>query len=408
MTKLVLHPVDTLFFRDGRPYNQDDPGQVEAASLFPPYPPTVVGAVRAAAARAMGWPGSTWDAAALGDGVDWQAGDKSLGRLRFSGPYILRNGEPLYPASLNLVAGKDKSGADLITYLAPSGRALDTDVGAVRLPAPIKTGRGFKTLEGLWINGTAMAQVLSGQPLGPDWKIVSGILRTPDKFCEPSVRPNWIAPQRCLWQPESRVGVERDRQTRTTKRFERQDGEPVRGALYATAHVRPAQDVALAVDVEALPDVALGESLAPLGGEGRSVWIERRDEKLELPRAPELTPGKDDVLRYIVVLVTPTDLDDKWPKPGECLAGSTGAALPGRVVSACTGRAVMVGGWDGAARRPLPLRPLIPAGSLWFLEARAEEAEAAQSWHGRAIGRSTGWGFGRVLIGRWAPAGEET
>ena len=88
MTTLVLHPLDTFFFRDGRPYNQDDPGQVEAASLFPPYPPTVVGAVRAAAARAMGWPGSAWDTAALGDGVDWQAGDEPLGPLRFSGPYF--------------------------------------------------------------------------------------------------------------------------------------------------------------------------------------------------------------------------------------------------------------------------------------------------------------------------------
>lgn len=39
MTTLVLHPLDTLFFRDGRPYNQDDPTQAEAASVFPPYPP---------------------------------------------------------------------------------------------------------------------------------------------------------------------------------------------------------------------------------------------------------------------------------------------------------------------------------------------------------------------------------
>ncbi len=119
MTILVLHPLDTFFFRDGRPYNQDDPGQVEAASLFPPHPPTVAGAVRAAVARAMGWPGAAWDTAALGDGVNWQAGDESLGRLRFSGPYILRNDEPIFPAPLNLVARKDEGSADLITYLAP-------------------------------------------------------------------------------------------------------------------------------------------------------------------------------------------------------------------------------------------------------------------------------------------------
>lgn len=376
MTTLVLHPLDTLFFRDGRPYNQDDPGQVEATSLFPPYPPTVVGAVRAAAARAMGWPGSAWDTPALGDGVDWQAGDESLGRMRFSGPYILRNGEPLYPAPLNVVAGKDEGGADLITYLAPSGKALDTDIGAVRLPAPIKTGRGFKTLEGLWLDAKAMALALSGTELTSDQMVHGSHLS----------------------QVEPRIGIQRDTTRRTT----------AERALYAAGHVRPVQDVTLAIEVEALPDIAIRGNLASLGGEGRSVWIEQRDDEIQLPRAPDLAPGQDGALRYTVVLITPADLDDKWPGPGERLAGPTGEVLPGKIVSACAGRAVMVGGWDGAARRPLPLRPLIPAGSVWFLEAMAEEAEAVRSWHGRAIGRSTGWGFGRVLIGRWAPAGEET
>jgi CRISPR-associated protein Cmr3 len=375
MTTLVLHPLDTLFFRDGRPYNQDDPGQVEAASLFPPYPPTVVGAVRAAAARAMGWPRFAWNTAALGDGVDWQAGDESLGPLRFSGPYILRNGEPLYPAPLNLVAGKDEGGADLITYLAPSGRH-DTDIGAVRLPAPIEVGQGFKTFERFWLDAKAMALALSGAELTPDQ----------------------VVPGSYLSQSEPRIGIQRDTARRTT----------AERALYAAGHVRPARDVTLAVEVEALPDVAVGENLASLGGESRSVWIEQRDGKLHLPQAPDLAPDQDGALRYTIVVVTPADLDDEWPGPGERLAGSTGEALPGKIVSACTGRAVMVGGWDGTARGPLPLRPLIPAGSIWFLEARAEEAEAVRSWHGRAIGRSTGWGFGRVLIGRWAPAGEET
>ena len=86
-------------------------------------------------------------------------------------------------------------------------------------------------------------------------------------------------------------------------------------------------------------------------------------------------------------------------------ARGNGGALPGKVVSACAGRAVAVGGWNGLATRPLPLRPLIPAGSVFFLEAKADEAQAAAEWHGGAIGQAVGWGFGRVLIGRWAPAG---
>jgi CRISPR-associated protein Cmr3 len=383
MTTLVLHPLDTLFFRDGRPYNQDDPGQVEAASVFPPHPPTVVGAVRAALARAMGWPGKTWDKTTLGDGVDWQKGDRALGPLRFTGPYVLRNGEPLFPAPLSLVRAKASDGGEILDFLSP-GDLLACDLGEARLPVAPKNAEGWKTLEGKWLTLAGMEQALAGNA------------------------PSQIVDTDAIYSAEPRVGVQRDASTRTTKRFEAQGGEPVKGALYAAAHVRPAQDVALAVEVEGFPAVSLGGALAPLGGEGRAVWIQQRTEKIDLPKPPALEPGKDGVLRYTVTLITPADLGDAWPQPGDRLMGSSGEALPGRVVSACTGRAIAVGGWDSAARGPLPLRPLVPAGSVWFLEAGADAAQAAAQWSGRAIGGANGWGFGRVLIGRWGPGGEGT
>jgi CRISPR-associated protein Cmr3 len=392
MTMLVLHPLDTVFFRDGRPYNQDDPGQVEAASVFPPYPPTVVGAVRAALARAMGWTGGAWGDElknALGDGVNWQEGEAHLGSLRFAGPYALKDGKPLFPAPLCLVKGKSSHGDDVIGQLAP-GQEVECDLGGlgkVRLPAvPNRTDtEGWKVLERTWLTADGMERVLNGE--------------TPEK--------SHILKADQIWQAESRVGIQRHTETRTTMRFvSQEEGEPAKGAIYAAAHARPAQDVVLAIEVEGLPDVSLGKNLAPLGGEGRSAWIEQQDGKVDLPKAPALRPDKEGVLRYTVTLVTPVDLGDAWPDSGDHLNGA--AALPGRIVSACLGRAIPVGGWDGLANHPLPLRPLIPAGSMWFLEAKTEDAAAAASWHGRAIGRATGWGFGRVLVGRWAPAGEGT
>lgn len=389
MTTFILHPLDTLFFRDGRPYNQDDPGQAEAASVFPPHPPTVVGAVRAALARAMGWPNKTWDKAALGDGVDWQAGDGALGPLRFAGPLILRQDKPLFPAPLCLVRVRAKSprGDDVMGWLSP-GEEVECDLGTVRLPAAPNRGDvdGWKTPESAWLTSDGMKRWLKGEDLE-----TTHVLKAEE-----------------IWRAEPRVGVERDVKTRTTKRFEPRDGEPAKGALYAAAHVRPASGVALALEAEGLPDVVLGGSFAPLGGEGRAVWIEQRTEKIDLPKPPALEPGKDGVLRYTVTLITPADLGDAWPQPCDRLMGSCGEALPGRVVSACTGRAIAVGGWDSAARGPLPLRPLVSAGSVWFLEAGADAAQAAAQWSGRAVGGANGWGFGRVLIGRWGPGGEGT
>ena len=39
-----------------------------------------------------------------------------------------------------------------------------------------------------------------------------------------------------------------------------------------------------------------------------------------------------------------------------------------RVVSACLGRPQRIGGWDSLARRPLPLRSVLPSGSTLFCE----------------------------------------
>lgn len=388
MTKLLLHPLDTLFFRDGRPYNQDDPTQAEAASHFPPHPPTIVGAVRAALARAIGWRGGPWDDRlknTLGDGVNWQQGDGQLGALRFAGPYVLKDGEPLFPSPLCLVRGKRKDGGNVIGQLAP-GQEVECDLGKARLPAMPDTAdvEGWKALERAWLTVAGMERVLRGQDPGAE-----------------------MHKSREIWCSEPHIGIERHVETRTTGRFAPRDGEREKGALFAAAHTRPGKGVALGIEVDGVDDIRrLDRELSPLGGEGRSVFVEQQDGTFPLPKAPALGAGKDGVLRYMVCLITPADLGDDWPRAGGRLTGPEGE-LPGCVVSACIGRAVAVGGWDSAARGPLPLRPLIPAGSVWFMEAKAGEANAVQWWHGKAIGRATGWGFGRVLIGQWRPAGEK-
>jgi CRISPR-associated protein Cmr3 len=334
MRVLILDPLDTLFFRDGRPYNQDDPSEVEAASFFPPYPPTIVGAVRAALARAMGWrQGSPWPADTLGDGVDWQSGDAALGPLRFRGPFVRRCGKPIFPAPLNLVGGQDPNGKRIISHLAPSSDLLATDIGAIGMPVPVAVGSGFKTLEGSWLDADGMKRALNGLEPGHDSMIASS----------------------SVWQTEPRVGVARDANRRPL----------AEGGLYATAHARPARSVSLSVEAEGLPDVGLGGDVAPLGGEARGVWISRRDGDIDLPEAPALEPAEDGVLRYTVGLIIPADLGDDWPGPGGRLSAG-GRVLPGRIVAACTGRAVMAGGWTAGRAVHCRCGPSFPRAACGF------------------------------------------
>ncbi|MCI0538133.1 MAG: type III-B CRISPR module-associated protein Cmr3, partial [Verrucomicrobiales bacterium] len=84
MTLFTFTPLDTLFFRDGRPYNKNESNS-QVVSQFPPFAPTLIGAVRAAYARSLGWPEKEWDIhikQKLGSGKD-------LSPVSFSGPYLL-------------------------------------------------------------------------------------------------------------------------------------------------------------------------------------------------------------------------------------------------------------------------------------------------------------------------------
>ena len=103
----ILSPVDSWFFRDGRPYNKGEANQTDVKSVFPPFAPTAVGVLRAAFGRSMGWSGSgDWPdeiKSKLGDGRD-------LGPLTFKGPYLVRSAgkdggqlETLFPAPLHLL-----------------------------------------------------------------------------------------------------------------------------------------------------------------------------------------------------------------------------------------------------------------------------------------------------------------
>lgn len=376
---LILEPYDTLFLRDGRPFNQGDQEQAATASVFPPYPPTVVGAVRAALARASGWTGGPWSpelTARLGSGVDWSQGDGPLGPLRFTGPIALCRGKPRFPAPLCLLVKRAGEGVEKeVARLAP-GKPVECDLGCVALPQKLDDLDGGKAAEELWIDGPGLRAVLEGDV----------------------PHATHLVPQNTLWSAEERVGITRDPQTGTTQE----------GALYAAAHVRLGKEVALAVRIVGTDMSGLAGTLTPLGGEGRSVWIDV-GAAIGLPDAVTLTPAADGTLRYTVVLLTPAffgDADEDWPRPGGRIRDGDGRALPGRIVSACVGKPVPVGGWDGEARRPLPMRPLAPAGSVWFLEADAREmdtgdAAAVRAAHGRGIGRATAWGFGLAVIGRW-------
>ena len=366
-----LAAVDTWFFREPRPFHADESVAGGMATLFPPPCRTLVGALRAALARAAGWTGQgRWPAGlneVLGDADD-------LGRLSFKGPVLTRGGTAFYPLPRQLIGRGTAAGWRSAAILAP-GEPVDCDLGSACLPDAVRW-RGGELVgsgppEGFWGTAGAIAAVLSGQP--PE--------------------PADVVPLEALVSIEERVGISRDRATRTA----------ADNALYAARHVRPQEGVRIVAAVAGAPaDWPRPEpgTVVPFGGESRAAVLR--------PAAPAAWPEPPAALaessrRYSVTFLTPAFLPAEAWRPGARLPG-----LPGKVVAACCGEPLRLGGW--AVRRPIAARSAVPAGSTWFLELDDGPEEGdPRDLHGRHFdpGGDGRWGHGRMAVGAWSAGGRE-
>lgn len=357
MKYLKFTPLDSWFFRDGRPFHRGE-ATADVGGLFPPSAFTLVGAIRAHLARSKGWREGRWSeeiCRVLGDGYD-------LASLRFRGPLLCKEGarslEMLFPAPLNLYGRKSDGGYEM-RLLFP-GDEVECDLGRVRLPSAENID-GMKPLSA-YINGSQLKQVLCGEV--PDGKVI---------------------PKEELWGTEYAVGLERERDTRTAKESH----------LYSINRIRLERGVHLIMGVEGIDDLidALNDEVMPLGGEGRMATVEIVSPGEEIAGFRPDIKTVNGMIRFTLVHITPAFLN-RWPRPGEGIPG-----VPGRVVSACVERARRIGGWDSVERRPVDLKPFIPPGSLWFCEAKEGELEDVQRLS--RIGEFTEFGFGEVALGVW-------
>ena len=368
MIAVQFVPLDTWFFRDGTPFTAQSAPQEDVGSLFPPYPPTLVGALRAALARANGWDGAgRWPpqlCEVLGDGPE------DLGVLAFAGPFLLRDGQPLFQAPRHLLGENREDRWRTAAFLRP-GRLVDCDLGRVRLPEFPDVGRDagtLKTADDVWLTPLGMNAVLRGQLPGTD-DVVSS---------------------RSVWSPEFRIGLERDKAMRTANE----------GMLYSSRHIRPGRTISLGMRVSGLPEEWTRQALrdlAPLGGESRVAELTPWSGDLHLaPPLDVITKTR----QVSLIAVSPLDLETESYRGQKAVPGLGGV----RVVSACLERPQRVGGWDSLGRRPQAVRSVLRPGSVLFCEiVDLEEFEAAVALGNGTVqvGSRQEWGFGLAALGVW-------
>lgn len=402
--------IDTLFFRESRP--MDSLGNAELGSLFPPSARTLIGAVRTALGEA--------------NNIDWQdyrqqknqhpladligyADD--FAKLIFSGVWIYKKGERLYPAPQNLMLKPEKKTETSIEreevfFLTIAEQPTHCDLGNIRL-AMIENGKeGSKPLSNIWLTEKDFTHVLAGHPPATARWI---------HLCPASKQS---MNSKYLLIEEPRIGIARDNKTRSVEK----------GKLYQTKHIRLADDVQFAIDIKGIDPNEKQWQTNPaafmrLGGEGRIASINVDSTPCFIP-APQWDnkPQKDDTLQYFALyLLSPllinncneNDSDNTiWRPLPDFKQQQQGeqkqTVWVGKINhidltlhSAITGKAHQEGGWDLINNRPKAVQSYIPAGSVFYCTTLAKAKDFIKALHGYHIGDETNLGRGKLAVGKW-------
>jgi len=359
---LRLDPLDTLFFRDGRPFDA-----ATRASGGLPQPQTLAGALRTALLARAGFDFGKFAIArkkmTADDPEQLRAALTACGApaeivdASFRGPWLA-------------LASDDNAVSPLLPMPEVLKRAKEKGKWSVAKPVASVPGWDDPALKPLWRN------VEPDPKAEPELLTLAGLkaflkdpkANIPDAHC---------VKRETLFGYDHRVGIEVDKDTLTSA-----DGMLYVISLLSMQRKHDGKPVCLYAEIELPADVAayLTDTLVPFGGEGKYVRV----TKVEAQPWPK--PATGPAMWY---LATPTF----FPPTGRPLPSVTG------LMAAASGAGVPVSGWDVARNGPRATRFAVPAGACYFVNGPATPDDFLNLGTESAALRQEGWGF--ALPGIW-------
>ena len=370
MTQIRIDAIDTLFFRDGKPFTGGE--DVWADMMFPPSPSVVYGALRTAyfarhidKLKKANQPQSD------------PTGALSLELLALQIDDALH-----FPLPLDCVVkkGRDEKKTKKKAFLLP--RVLTVPVASAPPITSVLTPADGMAVEypsqGPIVAQDVLEEYLSGEE-------TQEIIYTElSKYLT----------------MEPKIGLGLDRVTNTARE----------GMLYRLDMRRPASKMTFKKSSKPLALVAqfsgFYEQLPPggllrLGGEGKAAQY----ETVTLPpaAAPTLT-GR----RFKLYVATPAIFEHGWLPAWIDPKTLTGMFnnLTLRLETAVLGKPIAIGGFDQAAGRPKPMSQAVPAGSVYYFALTDESSstidDAGQLFHHQCISDDPSLcrqGFGLTFVG---------
>jgi len=325
-----IKPLDTLFFRDGRPFSMG--AENWANQIFPPYPSTIYGAIRA------------WLIFERGSLREFEAGKfkeelgtkTGKGRLTIKGPFIGMDDNLYFPVPYDFLKKKDasKSEENSLFYISYSNKP--------------EIFTGDYTLESILLNRNDFELEEAGEFIDID--SLKDYLMTSKKKLQFTEKYE-------IFVEEKKTGIKRNRKTLSSEE----------GHLYRIPMMRLKREASFFVDIDGL-DSYSQEGIVQLGADWKVVKIEKTENDLF------------DVLRkmdfqlnskiFKIYLATPAIFENgwipKWIDKSNFEGEYNGIKL--KVVACAIGKFDLIGGWDLANKRPKSMYKAVPAGSVFYFK----------------------------------------
>ena len=358
-----IEPLDTLFFRDGRPFSMG--AETWANSIFPPYPSTVYGAIR------------TWLIFEKGGLKEFKESKykeelgtpTEKGSLRIKGPFISLDEKLYFPVPNDFLKKKhgDKSEKNNLFYL-----------DWIKKP---KLFISEYPLEYVLINKKDFLLDQSDGFINID--SFKDYLLNNEKYLQFREKTE-------ICMVEKKTGIKRSRETLSAEEEH----------LYRIPMIRLEKEASFFVDINGLSSYPQS-GIVQLGADWKMVKI----EKIEKDFGDELKKLDFQLNNRVfkIYFATPAIFKKGWLPEwiGENLEGKYNG-IPLKLISCSLGKSILIGGWDLTYKKPKKMYRGVSAGSVYYFQVLDETPveKIKESFHLKNISDiNPEEGFGLSLIG---------
>lgn len=368
-----IKPLDTLFFRDGRPFSMG--AETWAKPIFPPYPSTVYGAIRTWLIFERGSLREFEEGKykELGEIIESEKnGSKEIkkGNLKIKGPFIGLYDNLYFPVPFDFLkkkgAPQNEKNNLFYTYCINKPEIFISDY----------------PLENILVNRNDFELEESNGFIN-----ISSL----KDYLVDSQQDVTLTEKKEIFLEEKKTGIKRSRETLSSEE----------GNLYRIPMIRLKREVSLFVDIDGL-DSYPQEGMVQLGADWKVVKIEKTEKDL-FKELREIDFQLNNKI-FKIYFATPAIFEKGWIPGWIDNSNFKGEynEINLKLVACSTGKYNLIGGWDLVNKKPKPMYKAVSAGSIYYFKILDDTPtqKIKENFHLKNISDiNPGEGFGLSLVG---------